>query len=228
MLTQHQKHSLYCRKVAAYRRTMPFTAAPTFAGFAFGVSLIVAIGAQNAFVLRQGIARTHVLPVVAVCALSDLVLIAAGVFGAGALLDEVPALTAVACWGGAAFLLLYAALSFKRAARPAALTADAANHAPHLWAAVATALALTWLNPHVYLDTVVLLGSVASSYDSARVWFGVGAAAASIAWFTALGYGARLLRPAFAKPSAWRILDGLIAVVMLALSIGLAVRAIEG
>lgn len=228
MLTLHQKHSLYCFFKPFYRRRMSFSAAPVFAGFAFGLSLIVAIGAQNAFVLRQGIARAHVLPVVAVCALSDLVLIAAGVAGAGALLDAAPALLTVAYWGGAAFLLAYALLSVRRAIRPAALVADAEGHAPHIWAAVVTALALTWLNPHVYLDTFVLLGSIASSYDTARLWFGAGAAAASIVWFVGLGYGARILRPVFAKPGAWRVLDGSIAAVMTALAVSLATQALAG
>ncbi|SNT46872.1 LysE/ArgO family amino acid transporter [Rhodococcoides kyotonense] len=206
---------------------MVFSAAPTVAGFVFGLSLIVAIGAQNAFVLRQGIAHAHVLPVVAVCAASDIVLIAAGVAGAGALLDGAPALMSLAYWGGAAFLAVYACLSVRRAVRPSVLVAGTDGHASHMWAAVVTALALTWLNPHVYLDTIVLLGSVASSYDAARVWFGIGAAAASLAWFTGLGYGARMLRPVFAKPGAWRVLDGAIAVVMAALAVSLAMQALK-
>ncbi len=199
---------------------------PSLAGFGFGLSLIVAIGAQNAFVLRQGIAQRHVLAVVAICAVSDVVLIAAGVAGAGLVIDASPELLQFVYWGGAAFLLVYAALSARRAVRPSALTTDGVSHAQHLSAAVFTALALTWLNPHVYLDTVVLLGSVAATYEATRLWFGVGAAAASLVWFTALGYGARLLRPAFSKPAAWRALDGAIAVFMLLLGLTLAAQVV--
>ncbi len=185
------------------------------AGLGFGLSLIVAIGAQNAFVLRQGLRREHVLPVVAVCAFSDALLITAGVGGLGSLLDLAPWLDEVMRVGGAAFLLTYAALAARRAVRPSAITTDDAGAEVSVWPVVATALALTWLNPHVYLDTLVLLGSVAGSYGDDRWWFGAGAVTASIAWFVALGYGARLLRPWFARPSAWRVLDALIAVVML-------------
>ncbi|MDJ0392982.1 LysE/ArgO family amino acid transporter [Rhodococcus sp. G-MC3] len=201
-------------------------AAP-LAGFAFGLSLIVAIGAQNAFVLRQGLARRHVLAVVGVCAVSDLILITAGVAGAGLLTNVAPGLVKIAFWGGALFLVLYAAVSARRAFRPASLTPNDDVGPTRLGTAVVTAMALTWLNPHVYLDTVFLLGSVAATYEAARVWFGVGAAAASVVWFSALGYGARLLRPAFSKPSAWRVLDGAIAAFMLALGIGLAAQAVN-
>ena len=204
---------------------MPQLIGPTLAGFAFGLSLIIAIGAQNAFVLRQGIAKNHVLAVVLVCAVSDRVLIAAGVAGAGFIVDAAPELLTVAYWGGAIFLLGYGALSARRAFRPAALATEPEGVTSHIGTAVATALALTWLNPHVYLDTVVLLGSVAATYSSARVWFGLGAATASVVWFLALGYGARLLRPVFAKPGAWRVLDGAIATFMVALGMGLAIQA---
>lgn len=206
---------------------MTFALGPTLAGLAFGLSLIVAIGAQNAFVLRQGIARTHVFPVVAVCAVSDVVLIAAGVAGAGFLVDNSPSVMTIAYWGGAAFLLGYGALSIRRALRPAAMTADRPSQPARVGTVIVTAVALTWLNPHVYLDTVVLLGSVAATYDTARIWFGIGACTASLLWFTALGYGARLLQPAFAKPVAWRILDGAIAAFMIALGTTLAAQAIN-
>ncbi|WP_456698376.1 LysE/ArgO family amino acid transporter [Aeromicrobium sp. P5_D10] len=190
----------------------------TLQGFGFGLSLIIAIGAQNAFVLRQGLRREHVLPVVAVCAVSDIVLIAAGIAGLGALLDLAPWLIDVLRIGGAAFLLTYGALAARRAWRPAAMhTSNGAAPTP-LWTAVTTCLALTWLNPHVYLDTVVLLGSVAGTHGDDRWWFGAGAAVASIAWFTSLGVGARLLRPLFVRPAAWRVLDGLIALVMVAIA----------
>lgn len=227
MLTHHKKHSLYFITGRPYIRNMPTTFAPTLAGFAFGLSLIVAIGAQNAFVLRQGILRRHVVAVVLVCALSDLILIAAGVAGAGFVIDKAPGVLTFAYWGGAIFLFCYGALSARRAWRPSTLTADHEPGVARIGAAVLTALALTWLNPHVYLDTVVLLGSVAATYDTARVWFGAGAAAASLVWFCALGFGARLLRPAFANPCAWRFLDGAIAVFMLALGAGLLTQALD-
>jgi L-lysine exporter family protein LysE/ArgO len=193
------------------------------AGLGFGLSLIVAIGAQNAFVLRQGLRREHVFAVVVVCALSDVVLIAVGVAGLGALLQAVPWLLVVVRIAGAGFLVVYGALAARRAFRRAALDASTSGVSTPLWTAIATCLALTWLNPHVYLDTVVLLGSVAATHGADRWWFALGAAVASILWFTTLGYGARLLRPVFAKPAAWRVLDALVALVMLVLAIGLLI-----
>ncbi|AWB91641.1 LysE/ArgO family amino acid transporter [Aeromicrobium chenweiae] len=190
-------------------------------GFGFGLSLIVAIGAQNAYVLRQGLRREHVLTVVAVCAISDAVLILLGIGGLGSLLDLAPWLVDVMRVGGAVFLLSYAFLAARRAWRPAALDTEDTGSATPLWAVVTTTAALTWLNPHVYLDTVVLLGSVAGTHGDERWWFGVGATLGSIVWFTALGYGARLLRPVFARPSAWRVLDALIAIVMVAIALTL-------
>ena len=190
-------------------------------GLGLGLALIVAIGAQNAFVLRQGLRGEHVVVVVAVCALSDIVLIAAGVAGAGALLDRAPGAVTVVRWAGAAFLAAYGALALRRALRPSALRADAAAPVATL-PTVLTAAALTWLNPHVYLDTVVLLGAVAAAQGDLRWHFGAGAAVASVLWFSALGAGARLLRPVFARPGAWRVLDGLIAVGMAVLAVGLA------
>jgi L-lysine exporter family protein LysE/ArgO len=207
--------------------TSPALLAAT-AGLALGLGLIVAIGAQNAFVLRQGLRTEHVTAVVAVCALSDVVLIAAGVSGAGALLTRLPWLVPVVCFAGAAFLLVYGLLAARRALRPTALQTGAGGAAAGPAATVATCLALTWLNPHVYLDTVVLLGSLASTYGEQRWSFATGAAVGSIAWFTALGFGARLLRPVFARPAAWRVLDGGIAVVMTALAVSLAVRGVQG
>lgn len=204
---------------------MNFSSTTALAGFAFGLSLIVAIGAQNAYVLRQGIAREHVLAVVLVCALSDVLLISAGVAGAGLIVDSAPGLLKFAYWGGAAFLVAYGLLSAKRAFAPGTLDQGSGTGPTHLWTAVATALALTWLNPHVYLDTVVLLGSVAATYDNARISFGIGAAAASFVWFCALGFGARLLRTVFARPVAWRWLDGAIAAFMLTLGASLAFQA---
>nr|WP_204331369.1 LysE family transporter [Geodermatophilus sabuli] len=196
-------------------------------GLALGLGLIVAIGAQNAFVLRQGLRLEHVAAVVAVCALSDLALIIAGVLGAGTVLSRLPWLIPAVCLGGAAFLLAYGLRAARRALRPAALLPEAAGARVGLLTTVGTGLALTWLNPHVYLDTVVLLGSTASTYGEHRWQFAAGAGLGSIVWFAGLGYGARLLRPVFARPAAWRVLDGVIAVVMALLAVSLVVRGIS-
>ena len=194
------------------------------AGLGLGFSLIVAIGAQNAFVLRQGLLRQHVLVVVLICAVSDIVLIALGIAGAGAVFTAVPWLVEVVRWAGAAFLFVYGLLAARRAWKPKALeAADAAKAPTSALAVAATVLALTWLNPHVYLDTLVLLGSVGSTHGDYRWAFGAGAALASILWFTLLGFGARLLAPVFARPLAWRVLDGIIAVVMITLAVMLIV-----
>jgi len=210
----------------------PYGGAMTFlAGFGLGLSLIVAIGAQNVFVLRQGLRREHVRLVVAICAVSDAVLIAAGVAGVGAAIETVPWLITVARWAGAAFLLGYALLAARRAWRPAreSLAADGAPPGRSVSSESArtvalTCLALTWLNPHVYLDTVVLLGTVGAA--QAAPWiFAAGAMTGSVVWFTSLGYGARLLSGVLARPGAWRVLDGVIAVVMAALAVSLVVGA---
>ena len=188
------------------------------AGFLTGLSLIVAIGAQNAYVLRQGLAKTQVTPVVVVCAASDAVLIVAGIAGLGVVVEAHPMALTVLTWFGAAFLTGYGLLALRRALHPDALSAGG-SVVTGTGAAIAVALALTWLNPHVYLDTVLLLGSVGSGYGSpGRWWFAAGAAAASAVWFSALGYGARWLAPLFARPLAWRVLDGLIGVTMLVLA----------
>lgn len=238
------------------------------AGLGLGLSLIIAIGAQNVFVLRQGIRREHVFAVAAICAISDLALILVGVSGIGAVLTAVPWLVEVIRWAGAAFLVGYGVLAARRALRPSGdgLVADGetteATDAPArvdarvgtpaasarpgasttaappvtvaapvttaprtravrstLATAVLTCLALTWLNPHVYLDTVFLLGSVANTHGDARWAFAAGAGVASILWFFSLAYGARLLGGVLASPRAWRVLDGLIAVVMVALGV---------
>lgn len=193
------------------------------AGFGLGLSLIIAIGAQNVFVLRQGIRREHVFAVVIVCAVSDAVLIAAGIAGIGAVLTAIPWLVEVVRWVGAAFLVGYGMLAARRAWRPrAALVVDEVNPAPtRLRTVVLTALALTWLNPHVYLDTVFLLGSIGGTYGEARWLFGAGAMVASVAWFTALGFGARYLSRWLSTPRAWRWLDAGIAVVMVAIGLSL-------
>ena len=192
---------------------------PLVVGFVASSALIAAIGAQNAFVLRQGLRREHVLPVVVICAVSDLALIVAGIAGLGAVVATRPVAVTVIRWVGAAFLLAYAALAAKRAIRPGGLKPT--DRAPAtLRATLLTCLALTYLNPHVYLDTVLLLGSVAQNYP--HQWlFGVGAAVASAAWFTALGAGAHRLSPVLARPAAWRVLDGLIALIMVVVTVSL-------
>jgi len=194
---------------------------PILFGFATSLSLIVAIGAQNAFVLRQGIRNEHVPPVVILCAVSDLVLIMAGVAGVGALVTAHPQLLTIARYGGAAFLVGYGLLAARRAFRPTTLTPSDAGPAS-LKSVLLTCLALTFLNPHVYLDTVVLLGTLASQQGDARWRFGAGAAAASLVWFFGLGFGARRLAGLFAKPSTWRVLDGVIALTMIGLGVSLA------
>ena len=194
---------------------------PVVFGFVAGLSLIVAIGAQNAFVLRQGIRNEHVLPVVILCAVSDLVLIVAGVAGVGALVTAHPQLMTIARYGGAAFLLGYGLLAARRALQPTVMTPGDAGSA-RLPAVLLTCLTLTFLNPHVYLDTVVLLGTLASQQGEARWRFGAGAAAASLVWFFCLGFGARQLAGLFAQPVTWRILDGVIALTMITLSVSLA------
>ena len=192
------------------------------AGLVTGAGLIVAIGAQNAFVLRQGLARRHVTLVVTLCAGSDLVLIVAGVAGVGLLVARLPLALDVVRWVGVSFLLIYGLLAARRALDGERLNPGEGAGLSRR-ATVATCLAFTWLNPHVYLDTVLLLGSVANQQGPAgRWWFAVGAALASVGWFCLLGFGARGLTPVFRRRAAWRLLDGLIAVVMLALAVSLA------
>lgn len=194
---------------------------PVFLGFIASLTLIVAIGAQNAFVLRQGIRGEHVAAVVAVCAISDMVLITAGIAGFGVLVSAHPGAMAIAKFGGAVFLVGYGLLAARRAWRPSALTPS--EKAPaRLLEVLVTCLLLTWLNPHVYLDTVVLLGALANEHRDARWMFGIGAVAASAVWFVCLGFGARRLAGLFATPLTWRILDGLIAVTMIILGVSLA------
>ncbi|MFB4352786.1 LysE/ArgO family amino acid transporter [Microbacterium sp. LS_15] len=205
-------------------------------GLGLGLSLIVAIGAQNVFVLRQGIRREHVLPVVVICALSDALLIAAGVAGLGVVISAAPWLVDVARWAGALFLLGYGLLAARRACRggeqlrvddapTTGAASDGATTATATRTALApvllTVLALTWLNPHVYLDTVLMLGSIAATHGDDRWLFAAGAIVASILWFTALGFGARYLGRWLRPERSWRILDGIIAVVMIALAISL-------
>ncbi len=190
-------------------------------GFATTMALIAAIGAQNVFVLRQGIRGEHVMPVVALCAVSDLVLIFAGIAGFGALIAAHPDVVVVAKYGGALFLIGYGVLAARRAMKPGTLTpSDAAP--VRLAGVLATCLALTFLNPHVYLDTVILLGALANEHQDGRWLFGVGAVTASVVWFTGLGFGAKRLGRFFATARTWRILDGLIAAMMIALGVVVA------
>ncbi|MFJ8539631.1 LysE/ArgO family amino acid transporter [Streptomyces sp. NPDC093591] len=191
------------------------------AGFGTGLSLIVAIGAQNAFVLRQGIRRDAVLAVVGICALSDALLITLGVAGVGAVVVAWPGVLTAVAWIGGVFLLCYGALAARRVFRPSGVLLTDGDAAGSRRRAVLTCLAMTWLNPHVYLDTVFLLGTIAADRGPMRWTFGVGAALASLCWFAALGFGARLLSRHLAKPGAWRVLDGLVAATMIALGIGL-------
>jgi L-lysine exporter family protein LysE/ArgO len=194
-----------------------------FNGFATSAALIIAIGAQNAFVLRQGIKREHVFAVALICALSDALLISLGIAGVGTLIQRHPLLLAVARYGGALFLFVYAAFALRRAMRPKGAELGAAStEKMSLRSAVLACLAFTYLNPHCYLDTVVLLGSISGQYPLPQRWvFGAGAFTASFVWFFALAYGARLLAPLFAKPVAWRVLDTLIAAVMITIGIAL-------
>jgi L-lysine exporter family protein LysE/ArgO len=193
-------------------------------GVGLSASLITAIGAQNAYVLRQGLRRTHVLAVVLVCAVSDALLISVGVSGAGAVLASAPLVMTLVRWVGAAYLVGFAVTALRRAlGRGEQGLAAGATVPQPLAATVATTLALTYLNPHVYLDTVVMLGAVGAREPApTRSWFVAGAIGVSFAWFFSLGYGARLLAPLLARPLAWRLLDGAIACVVLAIAISLA------
>lgn len=222
-------HGLLDLRIAVYIRAVPL-----LAGLALGFSLIVAIGAQNVFVLRQGIRREHVLLVVAICASSDALLIVAGVSGAGAATAALPWLVPVVRWGGALFLGAYGILAARRAlsgsgqalvvGTPPGSTPLAAPARPPSATAASvalTCLTLTWLNPHVYLDTVFLLGSVAGTHGDRRWEFALGAVIASTLWFSSLAYGARFLGRRLASPASWRVLDAVIAAVMLALGVSL-------
>jgi L-lysine exporter family protein LysE/ArgO len=191
------------------------------AGFGTGLSLIIAIGSQNAFLLQQGLRGGAVAPLVVICAVSDLVLIGLGVSGIGAVLKQWPTATGVIAVVGGLFLLGYGALAARRAFRPSVM-AVGEERAP-LRKAVLACVGFTWLNPHVYLDTVLLLGSVAVAHGDGRWLFGLGACIASAVWFSALGFGARRLAGVFARPAAWRVLDVLIAVTMTALGVSMLV-----
>ncbi|WP_105034322.1 LysE/ArgO family amino acid transporter [Cryobacterium aureum] len=204
---------------------MTSTFLPALLGLATGLSLIIAIGSQNAFVLRLGIEGQNrvIVPVVAICAVSDAVLILAGVLGLGVVVAAAPVAIIVIRVLGSAFLIIYGLVAARRAIRPGSLVVSGVAASTGMRVAVVSVFTLTWLNPHVYLDTVLFLGAVANQQGATeRWWWAGGAIAASFVWFCALGFGARLLRPVFAKPTSWRVLDGGIAVVMIALGVRLA------
>lgn len=184
------------------------------AGLSLGLSLILAIGAQNAFVLKQGLKKQHVFPVCLVCAISDAFLVAVGVSGFGLFVEQAPWVAVAARYGGAAFLGLYAAKSFVAAMTTKHVLNPAGETVVSLSRTLAVCLALTWLNPHVYLDTVVLLGSISTQYTTTRLSFASGAITASFLFFFGLGYGARVLIPFFQKPQSWKILEFGIGVIM--------------
>ena len=188
------------------------------AGFAIGLSLIIAIGAQNAFILRQGLRREHVFAVCLLCGVSDAVLIGLGVSSFGWFARVMPWVAPAFLYGGVAFLIWYGLQNFRAALRGGETLEAAGNGAASLRKTLLTCLALTWLNPHVYLDTLVLVGSLSTRYAS-QLWFAVGAMTASVVFFFALGYGARLLAPLFARPVAWRILDMVVALTMWAIAV---------
>lgn len=190
-------------------------------GYALGFSLILAIGAQNAFVLRQGIRQAHVLPVVLTCAISDAFFITLGVAGFGVLVERLPWLQPVAIWGGALFLVIYGLFAMRSALTGTSALKAAEGDPGPLLPTLMVCLALTWGNPHVWLDTVVLIGSVASAHEGSHFAFGAGAVTASFVFFLCLGYGARLLAPWFADPTAWRVLDAVVALLMWGIALSL-------
>ena len=198
-------------------------------GFALSATLIIAIGAQNAFVLRQGIRKEHVAPIVAFCAIADLLLIGVGVAGLAGILGDSPTLVALLTIAGSAFLVWYGIRALQRALLPQSLRAAAGNEPLSLGNAMAQAAGFTLLNPHVYLDTVLLMGSIGTRQPpDMRIWFVGGAACASGVWFTTLGFGARLLAPIFARPRAWQVLDTLVGLTMLFLAVVLIRQGIAG
>lgn len=195
-------------------------------GFGLSMSLIIAVGAQNAFVLRQGLRREFVGPLVLFCAISDAILMAVGVSGFGVLNEQLPALAPVMVWLGAIFVFVYGVMSFRRAWQGGeALNPNVADKGG-LRAALLFCFAITWFNPHVYLDTVLLVGSIATKFESARVAFWAGASGGSAVFFVMLGYGARFLAPVMAQPKAWQILEFIIGVIMVAIAAGLVFSAI--
>ena len=194
---------------------------PLIAGFLISISLIAAIGAQNAFVLRQGIRQEHVLPVVLTCALSDAILITLGVAGFGTLVALAPWISTAMLYAGAVFLLIYGGLRFRAALQGGEALMPAPGTGATLRATLVTCLVLTWANPHVYLDTVLLLGAISANYAPQSVLFAVGAITGSLVFFGALGFGARLLAPVFANPRSWVVLEVVVGCTMWAIAAAL-------
>lgn len=200
---------------------------PALAGLLTGAGLIIAIGPQNVFVLRQGVARRHTAPIVAVCAVSDIVLIVAGVAGLGAVVASHPDVVTFAKVAGGLYVGALGVLAARRCLRSNEVIAadgtraDGSGESTGRWVAVGTALALTWLNPHVYLDTVITMGAIANGHGNGKWAFAFGACIASVLWFTALGGGARRLSGFFASPRAWKVLDAVVAVIMLGMAAAL-------
>jgi L-lysine exporter family protein LysE/ArgO len=192
-----------------------------FAGFSLSLSLILAIGSQNAFVLKQGIKKQHVLLVCTLCALSDAILISLGIAGFGVVVNEYPLIETYARYGGAAFLLVYSILSFKSAFSESHGLEPEAEVYDSVLKVVGISLAFTWLNPHVYLDTVVLLGSISTQYEGRQLEFALGAILASFTFFFSLGFGARLLAPVFRNPKAWNVLEFVVGLTMLTIALTL-------
>ncbi len=192
-----------------------------FAGFSLSLSLILAIGSQNAFVLKQGIKKQHVLLICTICALSDAILISLGIAGFGVIVNEHPSIEIYTRYGGALFLLVYSLLSFKSAFSQSHILKPEAEGQNSILKTVAVCLAFTWLNPHVYLDTLVLLGSISTQYEGKQIQFALGAILASFTFFFSLGYGARLLAPVFQKPKAWQVLEFIVGLTMLIIALTL-------
>lgn len=197
-------------------------------GFGFAVSLIAAIGAQNAFVLRQGIMRSHVLPVIAICIGSDILLMSVGVAGFGVIVEKAPWLVVAMRIFGGAFLIFYGTQAVRRALKPTGMTTESSSKKQPLLPVLGATLAVTYLNPHVYLDTIVLLGSLANSHGDQKWLFGLGCFLATTVWFSLLGFAARFLAPLFAKPKAWQVLDAGIAVVMYSIAVAVIVPLFTG
>ena len=202
------------------------------AGLALSAGLIIAIGAQNAHVLRQGLKREHVFLVAAISVVCDITLITLGSLGFGALIGSFPLLTKIAAWAGAAFLIFYGFLAFRSASHSQSLVIDqnlnGGGSAQTLKTVILLTIAVSLLNPHVYLDTIVLIGGIAAQYPpSERIFFALGASTASLVWFFGLAYGARLLAPLFRKPASWRVLDIIIGLIMWGIAISLVVGEIS-
>ena len=201
---------------------LPASLAAALTGLGTGLGLIVAIGAQNAWVLRQGVRREHIGLVMLICAISDAVLIAVGTGAISVVSSLAPWVLEALRWGGVAYLVFFAINSFRSALRPGALEESASRVAGSV---ALTTLALTWLNPHVYLDTVLMLGTVTNHFGPDRWWAAAGAIAASVIWFAGLGLGARALSGLLASPRTWRVIDALVGVIMLLVAWHLATGA---